>query len=214
MPSPQQSLTPGAAESMAPPRELADLALAQPPAGGATVASAKEPASPALSSTAPQLPQFMSLVHSYLLSMITLADQKSAFVFTADSAFLGYLLAAGLLHQLQAPPSSWAVRQWCGAMALAFLVCSIAAIINVVMPRLGGKARGLIYFKAIAARKGSQQYAMEVLSSADPSLSVALAEHSYEVARISTRKYRSLQFGIWVGILGFLAGFIFVGLGR
>ena len=157
---------------------------------------------------------FMSLVHSYLLSGITLADQKAAFLFAADSAFLGYLLSRGLLRQLTPGNASWLLPEWLAFGCLVALGISIGTAIYVVMPRLGGNSKGLIYFGAIAARKDSEQYVADVLSSTEASLDVALAEHSYEVARISNRKYRHLRFGMWVGALGFLAGLAYIGLTR
>jgi hypothetical protein len=146
--------------------------------------------------------------------MVTLADQKAGFLFAADSAFLGYLISDGLIHQLRLPISDWHMPQWGALASLLFLLVSIGFAIQVVMPRLGGKSDGLIYFRAIAARKEGRSYVAEVLSSTDLSLSIALAEHTYEVARISTSKYMRLRIGMWVGALGFLAGLAYIGLTR
>ncbi|MBZ5573793.1 MAG: DUF5706 domain-containing protein [Acidobacteriia bacterium] len=94
------------------------------------------------------------------------------------------------------------------------LSISLALVLNVVMPRLGGRGDGLIYFAAIANRRNSAEYVTDVLSSAHSSLETALAQHSYEVARIATRKYRNLRMAMWVGVAAFVAGFVFIGLNR
>lgn len=154
------------------------------------------------------------MVHSYLWSSVTFADQKAAFLFASNSAFLGYLLSNGALRQLKPPVTAWQVPQWLSLASLLFLGASIAMAIYVVMPRLGGKQSGLIYFKAIANRKNKEQYVAEVLSSSDSALGIALAEHSYEVATIATRKYKHLQIGIWVGVVGFLSGLAYIGLAQ
>jgi hypothetical protein len=86
--------------------------------------------------------------------------------------------------------------------------------IYVVMPRLGGNSSGLIYFRAIATRKNSEQYVAEVVSASDASLNVALAEHLYELSRIAARKYEHLRIGMWLGGLGFLIGLAYIGLTR
>lgn len=213
MSSPQQPFSDTSGPS-APPSELAGMTLSRPLSDPVSDPNTKEPLSSSRLAASPQLLPFMSLVHSYLLSAITLADQKAAFLFAADSAFLGYLLSRGLLRQLTPGNASWLLPEWLAFGCLVSLGISIGAAIYVVMPRLGGNSRGIIYFRAIAARKSSEQYVTDVLSSTDSSLNVALAEHSYEVARISSRKYQHLRFGMWIGALGFLAGLAYVGLTR
>lgn len=213
MSAPQQpnSTTPGVAT---PPSELEGLMLPQRSPEPTGSLSAKEPTSPTVQPESQQILPFVSLTHSYLWSAVTFADQKAAFMFASDSAFLGYLLSDGLLRHLKSPFLAWLLPQWLALASLAFLGTSIGIAIWVVMPRLGGRTKGMIYFRAIAARENSGQYVAEVMSSADSSLSSALAEHSYELARISTRKYKHLQVGMWVGVLGFVAGLAYVGLTR
>ena len=213
MSAPQQTLPP-APESSAPPPQLAGLTLPRPPLGPTGNPGTKEPTSSPEKVGSQQLLSFISLVHSYLLSTVTLADQKAAFLFAADSAFLGYLMSDGLIRQLRPPPSGWQMTQWSALASLLILGVSIAMAIYVVMPRLGGRSSGLIYFRAIATRKNMELYVAEVVSSADSSLSAALAEHSYELAKISTRKYQHLRIGMWTGALGFLAGLAYIELTR
>ncbi len=213
MSSPQQPSSDTSVPS-APPSALAGMTLSRPTSDAANDPNAKEPLSSARLAASPQLFPFMSLVHSYLWSAITLADQKAAFLFAADSAFLGYLLSHGLLRQLTRGNAFRLLPEWLALGCLVSLGISVGEAIYVVMPRLGGNSRGMIYFREIAARKNSEQYVKDVLSSTDSSLNVALAEHSYEVALISNRKYQHLRFGMWIGVLGFLAGLTYMGLTR
>jgi hypothetical protein len=196
------------------PLQLANSSIHQPPADTAGALAAKEPSPAAGKEQAEQFPPFMSLVHSYLMSAITFADQKAGFLFATDSAFLGYLLSNGLLLKLKSPVPGWSVVQWSSLASLLLLGASNVMAVLVVMPRLGGKHAGLIYFKAIASRKNREQYVAEVLSSTDSSLNVALSEHCYEIAGIATRKYTHLRVGMWLGVLGFLCGLAYVGLTR
>jgi Family of unknown function (DUF5706) len=213
MSSPQQPFSDTSGPS-APPSELAGMTLSRPPSEPISAPNTKEPLPSARQAASQQFFPFMSFVHSYLSSAITLADQKAAFLFAADSTFLGYLLSRGIIRQLSPGNVSWLLPEWLALGCLMSLGISIGAAIYVVMPRLGGNSRGLIYFKAIAARKNSEQYVTDVLSSTDSSLNVALAEHSYEVACISNRKYQHLRLGMWIGALGFLAGLAYIGLTR
>ena len=104
--------------------------------------------------------------------------------------------------------------QWSSIASLLLLGASNIKAVLVVMPRLGGKHAGLIYFKAIASRKDRGQYVTELLTSTDSSLCVALSEHCYEIAGIATRKYTHLRVGMWLGSLGFLSGLAYIGLTR
>ena len=214
MSSPQQPAPSGAESSSAPPSQLAESTLPQPSPEPVGESSTKESVSPTPGAEGQQLPSFISIVHSYLWSAVTFADQKAALLFASDSAFLGYLLANGLLHQLKPAMQGWHASQWLALISLLFLGLSIALAINVVMPRFAGKRDGLIYFMAIANRKKKDQYVSEVLSCNDSSLNVALAEHCYEIATIATRKYTRLRNGMWAGILGFVAGLTYIGLSQ
>jgi Pycsar effector protein len=208
------SQQPTAADSVATPVQLANSTIHQPPADTTGATATKEPSSAAGKEQCEQFQSFMSLVHSYLMSAITFADQKAGFLFATDSAFLGYLLSNGLLLRIKAPVSAWHLVQWASIASLLLLGASNVMAVLVVMPRLGGRHTGLIYFKAISRRKRRSEYVNEVLSSTGASLNVALSEHCYEIAGIATRKYTHLRTGMWLGALGFLAGLAYIGLSR
>jgi hypothetical protein len=208
------SQRPTAADAGATPAQLANSTIHQPPGEEARASATKEPSLEARKGRCEQFHSFMSLVHSYLMSAITFADQKAGFLFATDSAFLGYLLSNGVLLRLKTPVPAWSVVQWSSIASLLLLGASNVMAVLVVMPRLGGKHTGLIYFKAIASRKDRAQYVGEVLSSTDSSLDVALSEHCYEIAGIATRKYTHLRIGMWLGAMGFLCGLAYIGLTR
>jgi len=211
MSAPQQPLSRTQAP-ITPPPELEGLSLPKPAAASfESRVGAKESASTPATRD-PGYFSFSSFVHSYLWSAVTFADQKAGFLFASSSAFLGYLMSDGMLRQLRYPASPW--LRWIAASSLIFLVASIGLAINVVMPRLGGRSSGLIYFRAIAGRKLREHYVSDVLSSAENTLNTSLVEHSYELAKICTLKYHCLRIGIWVGLLGFIAGLVFIGLTR
>lgn len=212
MSTPQQPVAPTPQPAEA-PAQLAGLTIPSSPGVTSTTADAKESvlATPKVGSE--QFSSFISLVHSYLWSSVTFADQKAAFLFAIDSAFLGYLLSNGLLRKMT-HVQTWQFLQWLSLVSLVSLGLSIGMAVYVVMPRLGGNRGGLIYFMAIASRRNREAYVAELLSSSDSSLSSALAEHSYEVARIATRKYRNLRLGVWVGIIGFASGLVYIGISQ
>ena len=122
MPTSQRPTT--AADTGAMPPQLANSTIHQPPADTTGAAATKEPSSAVGKEQCEQFQSFMSLVHSYVMSAITFADQKAGFLFATDSAFLGYLLSNGLLLRLKAPVSAWHLVQWASIASLLLLGAS------------------------------------------------------------------------------------------
>jgi hypothetical protein len=127
--------------------ELAGVSLNNPTVAS-TATSQKEslPAS-ALTIKEDKFP-FTSFVHGYVWASILLAEQKAGFVFAANTAFTGYLATTIPVNFLKMHFG----EEFLLFSALASLTLSIASVIAVVIPRLGGDLRGLIYFRAIASR--------------------------------------------------------------
>ncbi len=144
MPDSQQSASAAKSDSPGIPR-LGELTPPTSAPERSETVSGKEPGSAQLSVQGEQFAPFISLVHSYLVSMVNLADQKAAFVFATESAFLGYLLSAGLLKEMDVPVTAWHLPHWFALTTLVLLGLSIGAVLSVVTPRLGGKATGLVY---------------------------------------------------------------------
>ena len=211
MSTPQQPLSEISKTASTPP-ELTGQTLPAISPEPTAVTTLKEPLQPPPKEQAQAYLPFISLVHSYLWSAITLADQKAGFLFAATSAFLGYLLSKGLLIQLKPPWVGWGLPHWLALASLLLLLAAMGVAIHIVMPRLGGNSAGLVYFKAIASRKDRQLYVSDVTSCTNTALDSALAEHSYEIAKISTRKYSWLRFGMWIGLSGFIAGLGYIGV--
>ena len=154
---------------------------------------------------------FLTLTHGYLWSAITFAEQKAAFVFAADSAFLGYLTSSGLLKTiLTHAPSSWRFAEYFGIVATASFLASIILVLSVVVPRLGGAARGVIYFNAIADRPSADSYAADVIRLDDFGRTREILHHCYEVAVICRRKYAGVRLAMLFGAIGLICGLGYV----
>lgn len=149
---------------------------------------------------------FGSFVHNYVWASIQFAEQKAAFVFAVDSAFLGYLVTTIPSNLLQIAP----LQQVLIASALMLLGSSIAAVLTVIMPRLGGDFKGIVYFGAISKRATAAEYSTEVLRANRSELDSATAQHIYEIAVICTRKYKRIRWAIWLGLFGSLAGLLWL----
>jgi hypothetical protein len=195
------------------PSELLDVALSRP-----TVTDPRETDAPekerALAVTdtglADRIEGFSSRTHDYVWSALTFAEQKAAFIFTADTAFLGYLLSSGALQVMTTRHARWDWRTYLALSAIVLLLGSIANALSAVMPRLGGNAAGLIYFNAVA-RRSKDEYLSDVMGSSRTELARGTLEHCHELARIARVKYNEIRLGAWLAIFGFAVGLIYIG---
>lgn len=188
--------------------ELAGMRLPPVHAAGAEEGSRKS--RPALQESQVQSSawNFSAFVHGYLWSTVTFAEQKAAFVFTVETAFLAYVVSQGALRGMRVRPLNWTANEWLAISSVAFLLVSLITTVSVVMPRLAGARTGLIYFNAIAARQTANQYISEVFECKD--LSRATLEHCHELSGICRRKYAGVQWAILIGLLGFVTGFVWI----
>ena len=158
--------------------------------GGALVEDLAAAAPARNSSTAKYSPEhrgFATSTHDYLRQFIILADQKAAFFFAAGTAMLGFLETRPKSHGWLSNPTSWS--GWDAVTCISFLglVLGSASCILVVLPRLGGDATGLIYWRAIAQIPQSTDYARRVLGASENDLLEETLHHSHELAKICTR---------------------------
>lgn len=157
--------------------------------------------------------EFASLVHQYTRDFIKFADQKAAFIFAVASATLAYLVKQGAHKSLMIRIADRGFSEW--AAFFSCLLVGLAGLLSllVVLPRLRGKADGLIYWKGIAKLGGASSYVSRVRQLRDGELTDAVLEHCYEMAEIADRKYDLLKWAMWFGAFGAIAaGCVLLGL--
>lgn len=145
---------------------------------------------------------FGKFVHDYTWGNILLAEQKAAFVFAAETAFVGYLITkipANFVH-LGMPEKVFIV------LTFVLMGLSVSAVAMAVVPRLGGDLRGLIYFKAVASRSVPEEYTRDALRASKSELDAETMQHNYEMAKICVGKFEFVRRAIWLGICGFASG--------
>ena len=98
--------------------------------------------------------------------------------------------------------------------ALIFLIMSIATVVATIAPRLAGHVKGLVYFGAIAARTNATEYISDVLRANQPELDSAIAHHIFEMAGICDRKQKFIRWAMWLGLIGFVAGMVWLAVVR
>lgn len=144
-------------------------------------------------------------IHQYIREYIRIADQKAAFYFAASVSLLAYLNQQGYLTNWLSSPKNWNIIDVLGFISSLAILTSIVACLLVVIPRLNGSRRGIIFFNAIVEYQSQQEYLSDVLSITPSKLCEEKLKHVYELAKICHRKYNALRWGIWSGAIGFCA---------
>ena len=154
--------------------------------------------------TPESMESFSSHTHEYLAKSVEFGEQKAAFVFAVDTAFLGYLFSLGVVEPLFTA-HRWSAQTCLGVSSIALLLVSVAIAVAAVLPRLAGNPAGLIYFGNIASRS-RDAYVNDVIRCSPNELVKATLEHCYELATIARSKHHKVRLSAWFGILGFVSG--------
>lgn len=142
-------------------------------------------------------------IHQYIRGYIQTADQKAAFFFATFAALLTYQNSNGYLTIWISNPKMWDFVQFFAFLSsVGFLISTILCIF-VVIPRLKGTKRGIIYFNAIIEYSSQQEYAQDVLSQIPNKLCEEKLKHAYELAQICSKKYKVLHYVLLIGGISF-----------
>jgi hypothetical protein len=86
-------------------------------------------------------------------------------------------------------------------------------LLGVVVPRLKGSRRGILFFNAIAEYESSVVYTEDVIRRPDNEIVRTKLQHTYELAKVCRSKYRVLIAGLYVAIIGVTATLLYFVLG-
>lgn len=157
--------------------------------------------------------EFAYFVHQYLRDFIKFADQKAAFIMAIASAILAFLTRQGAYKSLLTPIRERGLPEWAASSSFLFIALAGLLALLAVLPRLGSKAVGIIYWKGILQSGGPLNYRMKVQTVDDHGLIRSVLDHSYELAEIADRKYEILKWATWIGTIGCLtAAIVLLGL--
>ena len=90
-------------------------------------------------------------------------------------------------------------------IATSSLIVSVLLAVWVVIPRTGGSRRGPIFWEAIAEYRSAREYADDVVTRSDASLTRARAEHCFDLAVVCKKKYNVLRVALSAGAIGLAA---------
>ena len=154
--------------------------------------------------------RFVDETHAYVREYIRNADQKAIFFFGAASALIAYLSRVGASKHWLKLPTTWSLLDTATFIGMFGLAVSAILAIAVVIPRLPGSRRGVLYFNAIAEFESAKEYSGAVLTQSGDSLLDEKAAHVHVLATICRRKYKVLRAAVWSGLVGVLGALAFM----
>ncbi len=156
--------------------------------------------------------KFASDVHTYIRQYIQFADQKAAFLFAGVATMTAFLHGRGITKLWFKDPRQWAIPDAIAFIAVAGLLVGAALAVFVILPRLGGAARGIVFWNAITLFENGKEYAAHVQKCDPAELAAAKLEHCHELARVCRRKYRIVAWALWCGSIGLVASVAYLSL--
>ncbi len=141
--------------------------------------------------------------HLYIREFIRSADQKATFFFATFAALLAYLNTSGYLTIWVSDPTNWKLTEILAFLATIGFLGSAFCCLFVVIPRLRGSKRGLVFFNAIVEYSSQQEFVSDVMEASPNKLCEEKIKHIYEIAKVCDRKYKMLRYGLWLGGIGF-----------
>jgi pycsar effector protein len=155
--------------------------------------------------------KFAGESHEYIREYIRNADQKAIFCFSVCSALLAFEHTQNWAQRWIRPPSSWSVVDLVTCASMIGLATAAVCFLYVVIPRLGGSPRGLIFFKSVATYTNAEEYISDVAKRSEADLTSEKLRHCYELAKVASSKYNVLATGLRVGSVAILCSiFLFV----
>lgn len=152
-------------------------------------------------------------IHSYLSHYISLADGKAAFIFTLSSTLLGYLHSKKYTVKWLMSPCEWGFTETVIFILVLSLLLTILFSVAVVVPRLRGASKGLIYWKGITKFSKKDEYIESIEKLNDESSLKQLAAHTFELGHVCDRKYKLLRWSIFSGCVAIAALSVLFGFG-
>lgn len=141
--------------------------------------------------------------HLYVREYIRAADQKATFFFATFAALLAYLNTSGYLTTWISNPAIWQLTEILSFISTAGFLISAVCCLLVVVPRLSGSKRGLVFFNAIIEYPTQQEFTADLMETNPNKLCEEKIKHVYEIAKVCNRKYKVLRLGLLSGSLGF-----------
>jgi hypothetical protein len=148
---------------------------------------------------------FAYFVHAYLRDSIKFADQKAAFILAIASGLLAFLVKQGAQRSLLTPLEIRHFSEW--SAFFACLLTGLAGLLSllVVLPRLGTKTGGPIYWGGIKQLGSLPDYRATIQGLNKNRIVMAVFDHCYDLAEIADRKFELLKWATWLGSLAAVA---------
>lgn len=157
--------------------------------------------------------RFVDDVHDYIREHIRNADRKAVFFFGSTTAVLAFLHSVGASDRWLKSPYTWNLLDAITFVGMLGIAAGALSAAFIVVPRLPGSTRGLLYFNAIAEHSSPAEYAGKILGTSQQVLINEKAKHCYVLAGVCRAKFRWLSRSLWLSFVGLVCTFAFLLLG-
>lgn len=148
--------------------------------------------------------------HQYLREYIRNADQKAIFFFTICSGLLAFMNLQHASSRWLKLPTSWSLLDFAAFLSMSGLAVGAIMFLWVVVPRLKGSMKGLIFFNSVAEYESGDAYMADILRATGEDLMRAKLKHCYELAKICKAKYSKLVCGLYIGAIAYVSTLTFL----
>lgn len=156
---------------------------------------------------------FLWNVQKYTSDYVRFADTKAAAVLVFCSSLIGVMYTSKHpARLLTVPLASWSAGDWLLVGALLSLMAALVCVACTIVPRLQSRqARGFIYWNSVLEQGTADSYWHRLSELTGRQLAEHLAHHVYDVAEISSAKYRWVNRALrWAAFGGTLAVVVMV----
>lgn len=141
-------------------------------------------------------------LHSYIREYISFAEKKATFVFTVSAAVLIFLYEKGIVISSINAQGAWGGKDILVMLSIVLLCSASFLAVAVVFPRFGGSRRGLVFWEGVASFESANEFSTAAQKMNSGELCGALLNHSYELSKVCSVKFRIVNWAIRVGSAG------------
>jgi len=147
--------------------------------------------------------EFLWRVHEYINRNTHFADGKAGISFAATSGLISWITAHyDKFSDAERFGFFPTLLIWSGVACLMLAVTAFAAVL---IPRLWAKSqKGLIFWEQVAKYDTGAAYSHAVTQMNEEGIEVVLADHIHIMARLASRKYALVAFGVNAAAAGVL----------
>jgi Family of unknown function (DUF5706) len=154
--------------------------------------------------------KFANETHKYVREFIYNADNKAQHYILFASAFLAWMNSSESLKFWSVPAKEWRLMDLINIFSIVGMTLCILFALIVLLPRLKGSKKGIVFFDSISEHDVANDYLADVLKKNEQELVLEELRHVFELARVCSRKFLFLKLSVWAGTVGLILGLLLI----